>query len=96
MSEPLEPDTSGNAREVVAELKRRQKYLKRGLAGYKNVHIQFDKPEAVLFQAVLARGDRRLAPVLVEMAKRGTSFYGPDAPAPGMTRAGGAAQRIEA
>jgi hypothetical protein len=30
-----------------------------------------DKPEQVLFQAVLARGDRRLAPVLLDMAADG-------------------------
>ena len=67
------PGEVGDARQVIAELKRRQKLLKSGLARYSNVQVQFDKPEQVLSQAVLARGDRRLAQVLLHMAA-GDSF----------------------
>lgn len=74
LSEQLPSGTFGDARAAVIELKRRQKFIKKGLASYKNVHVHFDKPETVLFQAVLSRGDRRLGPVLVEMARTGRSW----------------------
>ncbi len=54
--------------EVVGELKKRLKILKSGFQFFSNVHMSHDKPDNVLFQAVLARGDRRLADVLLEMA----------------------------
>lgn len=65
---------SGSAREAVAELKRRLKILRQGLSGLANVHLSHDKPEQVLFQAVLARGDRRLAAVLYDMARFGMAW----------------------
>lgn len=74
MSDSLLPDEYGDAFKAVSELKRRQKLLKRELASTSNVHIQFDKPENVLFQAVLARGDRRLAQVLEYMASSGKNW----------------------
>ncbi len=74
MSERLAKGEVGSAREAVGELKRRLKTLRRGLAAEANVHLSHDKPEQVLFQAILARGDRRLAPVLYEMAKYGTAW----------------------
>lgn len=45
----------------------RQRALKRGLAKH-NVVVDADSPEWAEVQAVLARGDRRLAPVLLDMA----------------------------
>lgn len=68
---PLEAGKVGDAQQAVAELKRRQKFLRRGFDAITNVRLQFDKPENVLFQAVLARGDRRLAPVLYSIAAHG-------------------------
>ena len=65
----LAPGTFGDAAAVVADLQRKQRLLKQGLADTANVHFQFDRPENVLFQAVLAKGDRRLAPVLQAMAE---------------------------
>lgn len=73
-SEKLAYGERGSARDAVKELKRRQKLLRRGLAQLANVHLQHDKPEQVLFQAVLARGDRRLAPVLAMMAGNNLSW----------------------
>ncbi|WP_240910129.1 radical SAM protein [Desulfopila sp. IMCC35008] len=74
MSDSLHPDEYGDAFKSVSELKRRQKLLKKGLMATANVHIQFDKPDNVLFQAVLARGDRRLAQVLEYMASSGKNW----------------------
>ncbi len=68
---------SGEIRPVadaVYTLKNRLKFLKKGLAIYSNVTVNTDKPENVLFQAVLAKGDRRLAEVLLMMAAQGKSW----------------------
>ena len=74
VSLPPQAGVAARANEVLAELKRRQKLLRSGFAGYANVHVQFDKPEQVLFQAVLSRGDRRLAEVLHAMAIDGLGW----------------------
>lgn len=74
ISDSLNPGEYGDAFKAVSELKRRQKLLKKGLASTSNVHIQFDKPDNVLFQAVLARGDRRLAQVLDYMVSSGKNW----------------------
>jgi radical SAM superfamily enzyme YgiQ (UPF0313 family) len=71
VSEPLESGESRPATEVVAGLKKKLKYLKKGFKNYANVHVNHDKPDNVLFQAVLARGDRRVADMLLEMACHG-------------------------
>ena len=49
-------------------LKARQKTLQRGLARY-GIAVSADSPEWAEVQAVLARGDRRLAPVLASLAR---------------------------
>jgi hypothetical protein len=54
----------------VRQLKKKIRFLRNGLAGETNIHLNCDNPEKVLFQAVLARGDRRLAPVLMEIAEK--------------------------
>ncbi|THB75208.1 MAG: radical SAM protein [Desulfobulbaceae bacterium] len=59
---------------VVKELKRRRKRLKNGIAGYKNCKVSFDNPEQVLFQAMLARGDRRIGELLFDMVAKGLSW----------------------
>jgi len=71
VSEQLDRGESKNQREVISRLKNRLKFLKNGFKAYANVHVSHDKPDNVLFQAVLARGDRRLADVLLEMAVYG-------------------------
>ena len=58
------PDT----KEAVAGLRRRLDLFRRALRGLANLHFRHDKPENTLWQAVLAKGDRRLAPVLLDMA----------------------------
>ncbi len=65
---------NGSAKAALQSLKAKIAFLKKGLRNVANVQINHDKPENVLFQAVLARGDRRLAAVLAEMARRGTSW----------------------
>jgi radical SAM superfamily enzyme YgiQ (UPF0313 family) len=48
----------------VAELKRKLKLIRKGLAGEANIRIQAEAPEKAQLQAVLARGDRRLGAAL--------------------------------
>ena len=59
--------------DAVAGLKKKIKYLKKKLAKTANLHIRVDRPDRVLTQAVFSRADRRIAPVLLAMA-RGASF----------------------
>jgi len=58
-----------SAKEAVKNLKEKVSYLKKGVQKISNVHIQVDKPENALFQAFLARADRRAAKVLYDMVK---------------------------
>jgi radical SAM superfamily enzyme YgiQ (UPF0313 family) len=55
-------------KEALGNLKEKISYLKKGVQGIANIHFQADKPENALFQALLSRGDRRLAAVLYDMA----------------------------
>lgn len=71
LSETLESRRVVKASKAVKELKRRQKILQRGLAKQSNVSLSMDKPDNVLFQAVLSRGDRRVADVLLYMVQTG-------------------------
>jgi len=59
-----------DTRQAVLALQGKIGYLRRRVGELPNVLLQADKPERVLAQAVLARGDRRLAPVLLAMATR--------------------------
>jgi radical SAM superfamily enzyme YgiQ (UPF0313 family) len=61
-------------RKAVLALKNKIKYLRGSLTGVANLRIKVDRPERVLQQAVLARGDRRLGPVLLDMAVRGLTM----------------------
>jgi len=67
----LVPGTAGKAKDSLKSLKEKLKFLKEGLRSEANIRINHDKPDQVLFQAVLARGDRRLAPVIADMANAG-------------------------
>lgn len=53
----------------LAVLKRRIKRLKRGLGAVANVRVHADVPRWAYIQALLARGDRRLAPLLTTVAQ---------------------------
>ena len=66
-SDQLKRGEYKSRQDVVGELKKRLKILKNGFRLYSNVHMSHDKPDNVLFQAILARGDRKLADVLLEM-----------------------------
>lgn len=59
---------------AVLALKEKIKYLRKGLSKVANLKIKVDRPERVLQQAVYARGDRRLAPVLVDVGVHGRSL----------------------
>lgn len=67
ISEQLQPGQHRTVKEATKNLKEKISYLKKGLHHVANVHLQADKPDNVIFQALLSRGDRRLAPVLVDM-----------------------------
>lgn len=62
---------SGSAKKAIKSLKEKIAFLKKGLGKEANVRIHHDKPENVLFQAVLSKGDRRLSKVLATMAEEG-------------------------
>ncbi len=52
----------------VSELKRKIKFLRKQFAGEANIKMNVDKPDNAYFQAVLARGDRRVGEVLFHLA----------------------------
>ena len=52
----------------VKELKGRIKFLRKQLAGIKNLKISMDNPDRAFFQATLARGDRSLSSLLLEVS----------------------------
>ena len=74
VSEKLSTNETHRASDSIYTLKSRLKFLKKGFSRYSNVIVNTDKPENVLFQAVLAKGDRRLATVLLLMAGHGKSW----------------------
>jgi len=73
-SSKLEDDEGLSGREALKVVKGRIKLLRKELASLPNLRIKFDNPEQALFQAILARGDRRLARVLLNMADSGISW----------------------
>jgi radical SAM superfamily enzyme YgiQ (UPF0313 family) len=56
------------------ELKKKFDFIRRGLSAIANLKVMGEKPENAYLQAVLARGDRRLAPALIEYARRGGNW----------------------
>lgn len=58
----------------VPELKRRIKFLRKELKVFANVKLKVDKPDNAFYQAVLAKGDRRLGLALLEMARSGRNW----------------------
>jgi hypothetical protein len=59
---------------ALLRLHQRIKYLKNALADTDNLHLRAERPDTVLMQAVLARADRRLAPVLLDVGTGRYSF----------------------
>jgi len=74
VSEQLKKGQHRSRQDVVSGLKKKLKFLRNGFLAHANVYVSHDKPDNVLFQAVLSRGDRRLADVLLEMATLGTPW----------------------
>jgi len=62
------------ARKALQNIKAKIKYLRKSFCPVPNLRIKFDNPDQALFQVVLARGDRRLAQVLLNMADSGISW----------------------
>lgn len=60
-------ETDREATQAVLALKQKIKYLRRMLKSLPNIRLKVDRPERVLEQAVFSRGDRRLAPVLLDI-----------------------------
>lgn len=60
--------------ESIHVLKKKIKYLRKGITAVPNVRLRCDKPEKMVFQAVLAKGDRRLGGVLYDMAMECSSW----------------------
>ena len=58
----------------VSVLKKRLKYLRKKLGREANIRIVADHPDRALFQATLARGDRRIGPALLAFASEGGNW----------------------
>lgn len=58
----------------VPELKRRIKFLSKEMKAIANVKLKVDKPDNAYYQAVLAKGDRRLGYALLDMVKSGRNW----------------------
>ncbi len=73
-SNELAEEATITGREAVALLRDKVAIIKKAIGGRANIRTTVDHPEQALFQAVLSRGDRRLAPVLLSMAASGISW----------------------
>lgn len=73
-SAKLESEATFPGREAVSYIKKRIKYLRKRFAAVPNLQLKFDSPDQAFFQAVLARGDRRLAHLLLNMVDSGISL----------------------
>lgn len=74
VSDKLAGGAAASPTTVVKNLRDKIRILKKGLSALPNTRATFDNPDHGLFQAVLSRGDRRLAPVLLNMAASGISW----------------------
>lgn len=70
----LAPHERGSAKDAIYSLKEKIRFLKKSLRNEANVRMSHDKPENVFFQAILSKGDRRLAHVLATMAREGVPW----------------------
>ncbi len=73
-SQKLGAEQTLSGQSALKTLKGRIRFLKKQLSPLANLRLKFDNPDQALFQAVLARGDRRLAQVLLNMADSGISW----------------------
>jgi hypothetical protein len=73
-SASLAEEETIDGRVAAQELKSKIKYLRSCLGSLPNLRLKFDHVDQALFQAVLSRGDRRLAEVLLNMADSGISW----------------------
>lgn len=55
-------------------LKDKVKFLRKQFAGFNNLKLQFDQPQHAFFQAMLARGDRRVGELLHELGPGGKNW----------------------
>jgi len=53
----------------ITNLKNKLKFLRKKLGNEPNIRIKAENPEKSFFQAVLARGDRRIGPALLQMVR---------------------------
>ena len=67
---PFQWEAQNDTEEVI----RKQQLLKEALRGVKNVEYQYHAPYVSRLEAVFAKGDRRLADVLVSAYKKGARF----------------------
>lgn len=74
VAQRLEDNGTVTGETAVRAMKRKIRQLREGVKEVDNTRMNFDRPDHVLFQAVLARGDRRLAEVLLEIAASGISW----------------------
>jgi len=58
----------------IMALKQKIQYLRKSLSPLANVRFKVDRPERVLQQAVFARADRRIAPLLLDLGMGKCSF----------------------
>ena len=58
------------------EIESRQKYLREKTKGLKGVHLDFHDPQTSYLEGIMARGDRRLAPVILRAYHLGCKFDG--------------------
>lgn len=63
-----------NTDQAVLALKEKIRYLRRMLSTKANLRLKFDYPEQALQQAVYARADRRIGPVLLDIGSGRFSF----------------------
>ncbi len=58
----------------VAALKGKIKFLRQGLGTLHHLHLTVDQPDNAYFQAMLARGDRRVGEVLLRLSDQGGNW----------------------
>ncbi len=71
INKKLDKDEEYPAKQAITQLKEKIAFLKQGVKQFDNVHFQADKPDNAMFQALLSKGDRRIANVLYDMAAHG-------------------------
>ncbi len=74
ISKSLDEGENFSSQKALTQLKEKITFLKKGVKQFANVHFQADKPENAMFQALLSRGDRRIADVLYDMARYNTPW----------------------